>query len=163
HGAIDDVHSTRWDILPRTGRANAAYFALEPVLEGETLLTLVLDCQDPFHHDHILGKFRLSGTANPQTVREENRIARAENDGAWAGLGLADGGRGEWEAARVALEKAVAVGDASPAELLLALAREQSGRPLADEDLDRVLGLVDGEATPRLLMELGLDLLSARI
>jgi WD40 repeat protein/tetratricopeptide (TPR) repeat protein len=137
HGAIDGNHATRWDIWPRAGQATTVFFATEkPVGSDGSTLTLQLDCRDPAWTGAVLGRFRLSVTAQPHPLEEENLILLTEKENGRTRLGTAHWLRGEMPQAVAALRKAVGTSDNGCAHFLLLLASARLGMT---EDLAKSL------------------------
>jgi WD40 repeat protein/tetratricopeptide (TPR) repeat protein len=167
YGAIDRNHSTRWDIVPLVGHAHTAWFEPAMAFSGaaDGVLIVRLDCRDPIWKQHGLGRFRLSATARPQIVRDENLIALAQDAGVWERLGTAYFIRREWGLALTALQQAVAApGATAHAHVLLALIHEQHGQSAAaDKNLDEAISRLPAHEPERLLLELAMDLIAPRI
>jgi tetratricopeptide (TPR) repeat protein len=90
-GAVDGIDKTGWAVSPETTKPHTAVFELaEAVGDGqETLLTVRLKHQhwDP---NYVIGRFRLSVSADPATLdRERKRFAATASTNPWAKLATA--------------------------------------------------------------------------
>jgi tetratricopeptide (TPR) repeat protein len=135
-GAIDGDPETGWALAGETGRAHVAVFTSKAPLgnTADTLLTFTL-VQRHAHEfrDYTIGRFRLSATARPQALREEQRrsaLARHDLRGRTklaAVLYL----RGEWQSALAVLKPSAEApsGGNGWDRLLLALIHTELGHP----------------------------------
>ncbi len=168
HGAIDGTHATRWDVWPLAGQSHAALFEARTPLatNGDARLTIRLDFQDPaFKSCSALGRFRLSVTARPNCVRDENLIALAEGQNGWTRLGTAYVVREEWKLALAAIQAAAtATGGTVHDHLLLALIHEHLGQSDdADQNVLAAFARMRMNDSERTTLQLAVDLITPRI
>jgi serine/threonine protein kinase/WD40 repeat protein/tetratricopeptide (TPR) repeat protein len=167
YGAIDGSHATRWDVWPLAGQTHAALFEARTPLatNDDARLTVRLDFQDPAYKGAALGRFRLSVTARPNCVRDENLIAVAEGQNGWTRLGTAYLVREEWELALAAIQAAAtATGGTAHDHLLLALIHEHLGQSDdADQDVNAAVARMRVNDSERTTFQLAFDLIAPRI
>src|SRR5262249_5091100 len=96
-GAIDGNPTTGWAVYPEVGRPHVAVFELGEALRsaGGARLMITLDCLSQFGQ-HQLGRFRLSTTSAPDSIRSVRLPADVQ-----AILARAPGERTEAERAAV--------------------------------------------------------------
>jgi hypothetical protein len=129
---IDGKPDTFWDIHPEMGRPHTAWFGTaKPVgAAGRTRLTIRIDFL--YGSPHALGRLRLAVGTSPHSPLAHLWRERTAGGavGGWASLGAAHFFRGEGEAARAALRRAVEGPDRGATDdwLLLSLVCARLGR-----------------------------------